>query len=183
MLYVFERDMAITVIGTVVDPSEDLVSRFVEGSAIAPGEVDAPIRVDIETAPDAYPDYFELQGVPIASARLIKALAAAGADNVVAYPAVVDEYGKQIPGYSIMHVVGRVASMDLKKSECTQYRNKVARIKKLALVKKLPTELKMFRMDEKQAVILAAEDVAKAVKGLPGVVVSPAEGWSDKHRY
>ena len=163
MYYVFERNMKIVVIGTVGDPRGK-----------------APIKISIEKSPKTYPDYFELQGVPIASDKLVKALKSAGA-KINAKPAMLATKKEKIPGYQIFDVK-EVPAMDLKESKYSDYKGMVARISKLML-KKVPANLKMFRLKEKKAVIIVSDDVAKTLKGFSGVVLSPANGWSDKKRY
>jgi hypothetical protein len=183
MLYVLERDPSITIVGMVRDTDTSLVSRFTTGIMIDRANAPTNLSVDVESAPDEYPDYFELQQIPIVSSRLLAALRSAGVDNFAAYPAPIIEKTRQIDGHSVLHIIGRVAAVDAASSTVTRFAGRIARIRKLALAPGLATDLHIFRLDEKQYVILVSKKVRDALQGLSGVVLSPAEGWGDSHQF
>jgi hypothetical protein len=184
MRYVLERDMGIQIVGGVDDPDDTgLVSRFTRGTAI-PAD-DAPRRLDvtIEHAPEEYPDYFELQQIPVVSDRFLSALRLAGVDNVAAYAVELHEADRRVSGYSVLNIVGRIACIDLDRSDCIRFGRSIARIQKLVLAADTQAEMKMFRAHEFQYLSLVDGTVHDAVVGMLGVVVTPADGWSDGHRY
>jgi hypothetical protein len=184
MLYVWERDGDITVVGTVLDSDDAMVSRFTEGVPIDALVTPAGLRVEIEAAPDGYPDYFELQRIPIANDKVVQALANSGVDNVTVYPAPLEEVGgRTITGYSVLHIVGRVAALDEAASDLARFRKQVTRIRKMVLKSPLPNELRVFRLHELQYIVLVSEEVRNALRGLSGIIVNPAEGWSDSHQF
>ena len=183
MFYVFERDPNITIVGTVLDSDDGMVSRFTTGAPIPPSELPPRLTVEVEDAPDAYPDYFELQQIPIASRPLVDALLGAGVDNVMAVPVLLDRGGRTTEGYSILHIVGRVAALDSAKSVVTKFGPQIVRIKQLALAPRVPADHKIFRLHELQYIVLVTRDVRDAIAGFSGVVVSEAEGWSDSHQF
>ena len=94
MLYVLEPDPDITIVGTVVDSDDSMVSRFTAGSVIVSSESPAGLRIEIENEVDEFPDFFELQRIPIASRRLVDTLGRVGVDNLVAYPATIGHAGR-----------------------------------------------------------------------------------------
>jgi hypothetical protein len=183
LLYILEADPDITIIGTVRDGEEALVSPFTSGTAFPTGGAAVQPRVSIELAPEQYPDYFELQQIPIVSQGFLDALASAGVDNFVAYPVTLQESARAVPGHSVLHIIGRVAALDEGKSNVTRLGRQIMRMRRLALKSNITTDLPMFRLHELHYLILLAQRVRDAVAKLTGVVTSEAEGWSDSHQF
>lgn len=182
MLYILEADPDITIVGTVRDGEDALVSPFTLGTALPASATPQP-RVSIELAPEQYPDYFELQQIPIVSQKFLDALASAGVDNFVAFPVTLQESARAVPGHSVLHIIGRVAALDEAKSNVTRLGRQIMRMKRLALKSNISTDLAMFRLHELHYLILLAQRVRDAVAKLTGVVTSEAEGWSDSHQF
>lgn len=183
MFYILEADGDITVVGTVRDGEDALVSPLTEGGPRPAGGAAVQPRVTVELAPDQYPDFFELQRIPVVSQKFLDALKGAGVDNFVAYPVILQEPTRAVSGHSVLHIIGRVAAMDETKSNVTRVRRTIVRMRRLALKSNLTTDLAMFRLHELHYLILVSQPVRDALAKLTGVITSEAEGWSDSHQF
>lgn len=132
-----------------------------------------------------YPDFFDMMRAPIGSERLKFALERAGVDNVEFFPTTIEEpSGKRLAGYYAMNIVGRISCVDSERSVFSKTSTqKIVRIDSLVLREENIGGAKLFRLHEYPEIIVITEDVASAVRSLPGVLLSPATGWSDAHRF
>lgn len=185
MYFVLEEDREYAFMAAFEDanPGHDL--KWMMGQPIGVDEKPSKLKLTIEEPLDQYPDFFTETPVTFCSKRLQDRLKAAGVDNIEYYPVdMVDKSGKrQIDGYFAMNVIGRIKCMDRQRSKFTEWDERVARIHSLSLKKSAMKGLKVFRPDEYQEIILVSADVGEALRGLPGVLLMPAEGWSDTHRF
>jgi hypothetical protein len=183
MLYVLEPHDQEIIVGGVHDPAAPLVSRFAEGRAVAADDIAPDLRVDIECAPDAYPDYFELQQIPIVTDRFIDVLDASGVENIAVYPVPLCEENKRLQGHSILNILGRASALDPLRSKVSKYRRRISRIQHLSIPQDFSSPLKIFRLEELPYVILVSQDLRDALAGLSNVRLLPAEGWNDSHLF
>ncbi|WP_437277904.1 hypothetical protein WME90_42830 [Sorangium sp. So ce375] len=134
--------------------------------------------------PETLPDFFELMRVPIGSGRLRNALLGAGVDNVEYYPALlVESSGRTMEGLQAMNVVGLVDAIDRGASALVSDDDQIVRIDALTLNERAIGDLKIFRLLGYRDILVVHPAVADAVRSLAGVRLSPAQGWSDEHRF
>lgn len=183
MLYVLKNDMSIVIVGTARDEGARAPDKYLEGQILAPDELPVNPHVAVEMAPNVYPDYFELQGVPIVSERLVVALRGAGITNFDAYPAPVVEAKRTVRGHYFLNVIGRVGCLDDAATKGTRYRGRLVRVDALAVDEARARGQHLFRLREKQTLILVSERVQRALRGLSGAVVKQAQGWTDRDRF
>ena len=132
----------------------------------------------------AYPDYFELMRVPIGSTRLKEALTRAGVDNIEYYPVpIVDLSGQTVQGHYAMNIIGRLTCIDRAKSALVTDGGQIVRIKSLTLDTQKIHGAKVFRLHEYPEITIVSSDVADALHEMSGVLLLPAQGWSDEHRF
>jgi hypothetical protein len=164
--------------------SQDLM--FIRGQMADPALVPAPMVINAERHYDIYPDLMDVGMALACTKKLRTALEAAAVDNVQFFPAEVREDGRAVPGeFYVMNVMGRVAAMDRVASSFTEFRGKVARLKSLAVDLSKAHGLYLFRLHEYQEIVLVRENVYRALAAtqLRGVMLSLANGWSDRHRF
>ncbi|RKG99963.1 hypothetical protein D7V97_30950 [Corallococcus sp. CA053C] len=178
-----ERETAFMVSFEDANPGHDL--KWSMGRLIPPDEKPSGLKLTVEEVRDAYPDYFTEVPVDFCSRRMRERLEAVGVDNIDYHPVeMVDEAtGKHIDKYFAMNVLGRIVCMDRQRSQFTEWRKRIARIQSLVLDPAAIQGMRVFRMNEYPDVIVVDGDVAEALRGLPGVALRPAEGWSDAHRF
>lgn len=128
---------------------------------------------------------FELQ---VFSQKLRAALADAGVKNLDYYPAkVVDHDGEVIgDGYQTANLIGLIACLDEKKSQCTHIAGKLADIEKfkvheskIVATPDMRGDALIFRLAELPAIVLVHESVKKLVEkaGITGVKFTPPEKY------
>lgn len=88
-------------------------------------------------------------------------------------------------GYYILNVVGRVSCIDKDASDCKMYEDDIMRLNNLVLAKGMDQNLNLFRADEYPLAIFISEKVKERLEStsLTGVLIKPADGWNDKHRF
>lgn len=177
----FDQDFGIPAVLTESEPGSDL--KYMDGKKLGRAESPVDLRLESDEALDVYPDYFNAMRAPAASERFVKAFQEAGVDNVQWFPASIHTPDRIVKGYAVMNIVGRIACLDAKASEVTMFRQQVARIKSLALDEKKTKGAKAFRLHEYPELILVSDDVRPFLEDLSGLVLMPAEGWSDEHRF
>jgi hypothetical protein len=183
MFYVLKNDMRLVIVGTAQDRSSRSPDKYLEGRDFAEDDLPIEPSVSVEVAPERYPDYFELQGVPIVSTRLVEALRGAGVVNFKTYDApIVDDTGTT-GGHCFLNVLGRVACLDRARTKATEYRGRLVRVKSLAIEESRASGQDLFRLHEKESLILVSSRVHAALAGLSGAVLKPAQGWSDQDRF
>lgn len=174
MYFVLEpdRETAFMVAFKQANRGHDL--KWVMGSLMYPDEQPAGLKLIVDEPRDEYPDFFTDIPAPFCSRRMKERLEAAGVER---------ESGRRIDGYFAINVIGRIACMDRQRSQFTEWRKRVSRIQSLVLDPAAIQGMRVFRPNEYPAVILVDGDVAEALRGLPGVTLRPAEGWTDAHRF
>lgn len=182
--FVLDADQSVPIVGHISDGNElALANKFTRGHSLGPDEVPRDLSVRVELGPESYPDLFVLQRTPIASRMFVDRLRAAGIDNVEAYPAPILEAERRLDGYFVLNVVGRLSCLDTSASEFTLFRSKVFRVRRLAVDDTRTRGAHLFRPHEFELLLLASAHCVQAVQGLSGILVSPADGWSDAAWY
>jgi hypothetical protein len=130
------------------------------------------------------PDFFDTMRAPIGSERFKIALERTGVDNIEIFPAILeDAHGRVSKSHYAINVIGRIACIDHDRSMLSKSLDQIARIASLALREDAIGEAKIFRLHEYPEIIIIRDDVASAIRPLSGVLLSPAAGWSDAHRF
>ena len=138
-----------------------------------------PIRSTLSPrgGPDM-PDLF-LPGTPHFSERLLRALDAAGVDNVVRYDAeLVAPDGRVFTNYKAVNVVGAVSCADLERSAYLDVLEPpLMEFTHLVLDEARARDLPLFRLAESTLVILVAERVKRALDDatLLGLQLTPVD--------
>lgn len=134
-----------------------------------------------DTASPALPDLFDAGAAPVASPRLLARLQALGVDNLeeLACP-IEDVHGEPVgDGYRVLNVIGRVACVDVARSDATWVEGRLARLGTIRLAPGVPRHLLMFRPREWNLCVLVHDSVARALlaDAMPGVVLTPVDAW------
>lgn len=152
--------------------------------------IDAPLGkedlfVEVEKKKISLPDYFEVDGVPVVTQKVIDTFKSAGVDNFQAFPVEVRFEDETVSGYSLLNVIGRVKCFDMEKTDCSKFGPSIARINSLKLVDEPAYGGYMFRAHEYQEIIFITEQVKAAIEesGITGYEIRNADGWSDRHRF
>ena len=177
----FDQDFGVPATLSESDAGSDL--KYMQGQKLSRADSPVDLRLESDDALDVYPDFFNAMRAPAASERFVKAFRQAGIDNVQWFPTSIYTPDRVVKGYSVMNLVGRVACLDEKKSELTVFRRQIARIKSLALDAKKTKGAKAFRLHEYPELILVSEEVRPFLEDLSGLILMPADGWSDEHRF
>jgi uncharacterized protein DUF1629 len=184
MYYVLDADRELAVQASFEEANPGPGLKWFMGRAMDADERPVDLKLVPTEPPEQYPDYFELRRVAIVSQKFKEALASVGVDNVEFFPVSIGSPAKKAIGaHYAMNIVGRIACMDKTRSKFTTWEGQVARIRSLALDEIAIKGCKIFRLHENQTIPLLHEDVANAIRALQGVLLKPAEGWSDKHRF
>lgn len=171
-------------VGRISYPDSGWGLDFNEGQSIDPHFGDGNIIVEFEADHDSLPDYFEIDGTPIVSEKFVRAWKDLPLDNYQLFPVKVKFPKSQRVGYSILNVVGLVSCMDLAASDCQMYENSVMRILNLVLDLKV-TDIELFRSQEYPLAIFISESIHQKLEkaNLSGMLIKPADGWNDLHRF
>ncbi|WP_097459735.1 hypothetical protein [Mangrovitalea sediminis] len=183
MFQVLEDDIGIHMIGSVVEEDIPLRVKYANGQLIPADEQPRGLKVVLEEGPDSLPDLFVLGGNPIASERLVDALKHAGVHNIEYFPAPIERPDETVTGYGILNIVGLVDCIDRRKSQYTSFAGQMFRMQHLELDESAIGDLLLFRPAGYTLLMLIHESVAGALAGLSGVLLPPATGWSDSHRF
>lgn len=184
MYFVLEEDRAYAFMAVFEDANPGHDAKWMMGRLMEPDDKPSQLKLTIEEAPERYPDFFTEVPAFFCSQRLRDRLKAAGVDNVEFYPVdMAEQSGRRVEGYFAMNIIGRIACMERERSKFTEWRKRVTRIQSLALDESAIKGLKIFRPHEYPEAIIVSKDVAEALRDLPGVLLQPAEGWSDAHRF
>lgn len=183
MYYVLSNDTLLNIVGTVHDDNAFGLTRFTDGTKLPPDNQPLNLRVTVEFGPDVYPDYFELQGSPVVSRRFVDALRSVGVHNFDAYPVMIEESQRKIDGYAVLNIIGRISCVDEQNTDASKDEGQIIRIRSLAIDESRAHEQDLFRLHEKESVILISERVQGALEGFTGAIIKPAQGWTDRDRY
>ncbi|WDE14160.1 Imm43 family immunity protein [Thalassomonas haliotis] len=187
MFFVLEYTNSPAIIGGLSYQESSIGCDWLEGMKLA--SVPEQMFVTIENSPAALPDYFDVADAPVVSGDFINALSSAGADNFEAYPVLVEINGQALSGFFALNIIGRVSALDQEKSDYVLDTSEdpedliIMRMKSMALKSEFIQSFHLFRLDEYQDVIIISESVKNKISALTGVKVSPAQGWSDSHRF
>lgn len=184
MYYLLEEDRGYAFMASLKDDNPGHDAKWMMGRLLEPDDKPAGLKLTIDEPRERYPDFFTEVPAFFCSQRLRDRLKAAGVDNVEFYPLeMVERSGKRIEGYFAINIIGRLACMDRERSQFTEWRKRITRIQSLALDMSAIKGFKVLRLHEYPELILVSEDVAEAIRELPGVSLRPAEGWNDAHRF
>ncbi|OJT24240.1 hypothetical protein BO221_13750 [Archangium sp. Cb G35] len=184
MYFVLEENREYAFMASFSDENPGHDAKWMMGKLLEPDDNPSGLKLKIEEPRDVYPDFFTEVPAFFCSQRMRDRLKAAGVDNVEFYPLeMVEPSGKRIEEYFVINVIGRLACMDRERSQFKEWRKRITRIQSLALDMSAIKGLKVLRLHEYPELILVSEDVAEALRDLPGVSLKPAEGWSDAHRF
>lgn len=158
---------------------------FTRGDLLDSSFGEGGICVEFEENHAALPDYFELDATPIVSERFVQQLKSLPIDNYQLFPVEVRFPGRQITGHYILNVVGLISCVDEAASECNMYKSSIMRIKHLVLKADLAKDLDLFRVEEYPLAMAISERIKQGLESgsLTGMLIMPADGWSDKHRF
>lgn len=178
--FVLDWDAAVNIVGHVDDKNtQSLANKYTRGQLLDPTEQPVDLVVQVELGPDVYPDFFTLQQTPIASERFVVALRSL-APNFQAFPTQIVEPERTIAGYYVLNIVGRVAALDEQATIATFVRNRMFRVKKLALDLSKIQDFDLCRLHQFPLPVLVSASVRDVLQeGYSGVSLMPAQGWSD----
>ncbi len=174
-----------TLVGMISYRNSGWGTHFTRGELLEENFGEGEILVEFEKNHDQLPDYFELSAVPVVSENFVRHLEALAPENFQLFPVTVKMPGRELSGYSIINVVGRVPAVDGDASDCKMYDGDIMRLNKLVLKKDLDRGLDLFRAEEYPLAIFISGAVKDALEAgsLTGMRITPADGWSDKHRF
>ncbi|MDI7228575.1 imm11 family protein [Leptospira santarosai] len=122
----------------------------------------------------------------VISTRFKQALVDAGVGNIDYFPVTISDEikEKKYEGYFIANIVGRVSCLARKQSVYTRMPgipNGILSIDKIHLDRKKIPNLKIFRLDEVQYIIVIDEEVKRYLETakITGVEILPVDGYSD----
>lgn len=184
MYYIIESQQH-TLVGMISYQNAGWGMHFTKGQLLDDRFSEAPIYVELESNHDVLPDYFELTGTPVVSEKFVQQINASPADNYQLFPVVVKMPDSQVMGYYIWNVVGRVDCIDVDASDTKKFKTKIMRMNKMVLKDDLNKDLMLFRAHEYPLAIFISEQVKESLQAasLTGVLINPADGWSDSHRF
>ncbi len=182
MFYILECEHH-KLVGRISFQSSGWGLDFTEGELLDP-KFGGDITVEFEANHASLPDYFELDETPIVSENFIKAWKLLPVDNYQLFPVTVKFPDSQLQGYYILNVVGRVACIDLDASDLKKFKNVIVRINKLVLDADIQM-VELFRASEFPLAIFISETIQQqlSLAKLSGLLMKPADGWNDKHRF
>lgn len=184
MYYILEsREHAL--VGMISYPNSGWGMHFTKGSLLDPSFGEGQIYVEFESNHDIIPDYFELSATPVVSERFVQQLKTIPLDNYQLFPVTIKMPEGQVTGHYIFNVVGRVSCIDVVASDTKKFKNKIMRMNKMVLKEDFTEELQLFRSDEYPLPIFISEKTKEGLEAssLSGMLINPAVGWSDKHRF
>jgi hypothetical protein len=131
------------------------------------------------------PDFFEVDGVPVANEKLIKAFKVAGDDNFQAFPVELHFIDSKIIGYYVFNILGRISCIDADATKCRKFGPSIMRIFDLKLKPESALSPAMFRDKQYQMVIFVSESIKKMIESenILGCDIREANGWNDSHRF
>lgn len=185
MYYIFEADKLRKIRHLIYGGDDGWGLSFLKGYPLTPPAHPDQLKVEFETEAVALPDYFEANSSPIVNDKVAGVLNGLKLDNIQLFPVKIEFPEKQVPGYYALNVIGRFNAIDVDASETTQFRGRVARMKKLQLKEGRFEGAEMFRDDQYQELIFVSERVKLALEAaaISGALYPAANGWSDAHRF
>jgi hypothetical protein len=183
MFYIIESQHH-KLVGMLSYPGSGWGLEFTKGKRLDPNFGQGSIRVLFESDHEHLPDYFELDETPIVSARFLDIWKSLPIDNYQVFPVTVQFPSSHLDGYYILNIVGLVSCIDREKSELNMYKHLIMRVRKLVLDKS-DICLELFRIQEFSLAIMISERIKESLvqADLSGLLIKPAEGWNDEHRF
>jgi len=181
MYYTLNSDLSQSVVGMVDYGKVSAVNEFTIGRMYTP----AKLSVHIEYVPDSgYPDFFELQQVPLVNKSFVERLQQSNVDNYQLFPVELQQSnGVIVRDYFTFNIIGRVECVDKEKSLLKMRKKRIMRIDNLVIDENKAKKLPLFRLHEYEYLILMNEQLANLLLGLNGAVIVPANGWNHSYRY
>jgi hypothetical protein len=128
-----------------------------------------------------FPDFFDTT-IPVMSQRLIDAIAAAGVDNLVAYPMTLQrkDTQAQFEGYRAVNIVGCVDAVDASQSPHRTRFGKPHFEGKIVIDPNVAGDRQAFRLTYGPALIVVTRTVADALRigDFAGVMLQPTEDYA-----
>lgn len=145
------------------------------------GAMRLPLLVVCDEPSPSLPDFFSAGLASVASSRTLHLFATLGVDNVEVLDARIESNDGELPdaGHYALNVIGRVACIDLGRSEYTTFDGELFKLETMVLRDGIPADLMMFRPEEWPLVILVRDEVAEALRGagLTGLRLTPVADW------
>ena len=158
---------------------------FLMGHPIEETISENSILVTFECKKTDLPDYFEVDGAPVANHKLINAFEEAGTSNFQAFPVDLHFENGIVSGYYIFNIIGLISCIDLEATKCTKFGPSIARILDLKLKSESDYNATMFRDQKYKEIIFISENIKNRIEknSITGCDIRTAEGWNDSHRF
>lgn len=159
--------------------------HFTKGEYLPPNFGAGNILIEFESDHSALPDYFEIDGTPVVSEKFVQVWKTLPIDNYQLFPVTAKFPSFVLQGHHILNVVGREPCIDTEASDCNFYEGHIVRIQNLVLRSDINKALDLFRAEKHPLTIVISGRIKDLLQssGLSGLLVMPADGWSDKHRF
>lgn len=155
---------------------------FMMSNPLSPCE---QVTVNFEGNTINLPDYFEANGVPIVHNRFLSALKNVDPENYQFIPLVINFYDSKVEGYGVLNILKQVDCLDKEQSEYSTRRSSIARIFKLKLNLDNINGAQIFRDPLYRDIVFISDSLKAEIEtiGIRGVIIRPADGWSDSYRF
>lgn len=187
--FVLEPDSSTSAVATLdIGENAEMDLRWLEGRLIEPGELAEPLRILVEEPPEGgrYPDFMNVGHGPAVSQAFRDAVATLPVSNVEFHRTeIVEDAGPLADPYFMMNVIGLLDALDQTRTQVTMFKRRVFRMKSLAIDPAAARDLDLFRLHDYADIIIVSGRVADRLlsTSLSGFLLSPADGWSDQHRF
>ena len=184
MYYVLESKNIQLVAHLIYRADDGWGLSFQKGGEIPPLSKNSDLFVEVESRVIDIPDYTEVDGVPLVSAKFLEVLEKVGVKNYQSFPAEVRFKKTFIKDRFIINVVDMLECFDMEKSEYSTFGPCIVRMHSLQLKLKNDTP-SMFRAEEYPCVIFISEKLKTEIERfqIEGCELRPADGWGDGHRF
>jgi hypothetical protein len=140
--------------------------------------INLPYQFTMSVVADQEPRYYGwYPGSHLMQTRFVDTLKNAGVDNLQLFPAQIRHKttNQEVPGYSVVNIVGRVSCANLKESDAEKFIGDAHFIRKLVIDPAQTRGLLMFRLHESPMIVLVHETVAKAIESgnFTGLTLEP----------
>lgn len=172
-------------VGMISYPNSGWGLTFTKGELLNPNFGDGNISVKLESNLEYLPDYFELDGTPIVSEKLLNIWKSLPIDNYQEFPITVELPSRQIQGHYILNIAGLISCIDKEASDLQMYEDIVI-MRVLNLVLDMTqVSADIFRIHDYPLAIMISERIKQTLDeaNLSGILMKPADGWNDKHRF
>lgn len=186
MYYILEANNDLKKVRHLIyDNAEGWGMDFLTGHSI-----DVPIKhggllVQFECEKCELPDFFEVDGAPVANNKLIRSFEAAEADNFQAFPVSLKFTDGIVDGYYVFNIIGRISCIDVDATKARKFGPSIMRIFDLKLNPAAAYGATMFRDHKYQMVIFVSGKIKTAIEEshISGCDMRVADGWNDSHRF